>query len=401
MLWNAFTLAIDAIGRNLLRSFLTMLGIVIGVAAVITMVTVGNGATAAVTQQISSMGSNLLIVFPGQAAGGPFAGGGSAFTIQDAEAIRDQVPTARAVAPLATRSVVAVYGNENWRTTATGIDGGYLLVRDWPLAEGRDFTVGELQAGASSCIIGETLRQELFGRSNPEGQRLRLGSLSCTVIGVLEAKGQSGFGQDQDNVVLMPLRTFQRRIAGNTNVAQIMVSTRDAAVMTRTQRDIESLLRDRRRIAPGEDDDFAVRDTREVMNALAGVTRILTGVLGAIAGVSLLVGGIGIMNIMLVSVTERTREIGTRLAIGALERDVLTQFLVEASVLSGLGGVVGVILAMGFSALAAKLIGLPFILDLNVVLIAVAFSAGVGLVFGLLPAKRAASLNPIEALRHE
>jgi putative ABC transport system permease protein len=400
MLWNAFTLAIGAIGRNLVRSFLTMLGIVIGVAAVITMVTVGAGATAAITQQIAGLGSNLLIIVPSQ-GGGFGAIGVSLFTLEDAEAIRDQVSTARSVAPIAVKSVMAVSGNESWRTNATGVDGGYQQVRDWPVAAGRDFSVGELQAGSSVCIIGETIRKEMFGRLRPVGEELRLGRFSCTVVGVLAAKGQSAFGQDQDNLVLLPLRTFQRRVAGNTNVMQIMVSVRSAGAVDRTQEDIQRLMRDRRRISEGEDDDFSVQDTRDIIEAISTVTGVLTSFLSAIAGVSLLVGGIGIMNIMLVSVTERTREIGTRLAIGALERDVLLQFLVEASVLAALGGVIGVLLALGLSALITNLINVPLVLDLPVILLAVAFSAAVGLFFGLLPAQRAASLNPIEALRHE
>jgi putative ABC transport system permease protein len=400
MLWNAFTLAVGAIGRNLVRSFLTMLGIVIGVAAVITMVTVGAGATAAVTQQIAGLGSNLLIVTPTQ-AGGFGAIGVSLFTIEDADSIRDQVTAARNVAPIAVKSVMAVSGNESYRTNATGVDGGYQRVRDWPVERGRDFNAGELQIGSAVCIIGETIRDELFGRLDPIGQQLRLGRLSCTVVGLLEAKGQSAFGQDQDNLVLLPLRTFQRRVAGNENVMQIMVSVRSAGAVDRVKADIERLMRDRRRISDGEDDDFAVQDTRDIIEAISTVTGVLTSFLSAIAGVSLLVGGIGIMNIMLVSVTERTREIGTRLAIGALERDVLLQFLVEASVLAALGGVIGVLLALGLSALITNLINVPLVLDLPVIGLAVAFSAAVGLFFGLLPAQRAASLNPIEALRHE
>jgi putative ABC transport system permease protein len=403
MLWNAFTLAVGAIARNLVRSCLTMLGIVIGVAAVITMVTVGNGATVAITQQIEGLGTNLLIIVPSQGGGGGgFGGFGvSLFTLEDADAIGDQVSAARSVAPVSTKSVMAIAGNESWRTTATGVDGGYQQVRDWPVAFGRDFNGGELQAGAAVCIIGATIRSELFGRYNPVGDSLRLGRLSCTIIGVLDAKGQSAFGQDQDNLVLLPMRTFQRRVAGNTNVQQIMVSVRSAGAIDRVQEDIEDLLRDRRRISEGEDDDFAVQDTREMIEAISTVTGVLTSFLSAIAGVSLLVGGIGIMNIMLVSVTERTREIGTRLAIGALERDVLLQFLVEASVLAALGGVVGVLLALGLSALITNLINVPLVIDLPVIGLAVAFSAAVGLFFGLLPAQRAASLNPIEALRHE
>jgi putative ABC transport system permease protein len=400
MLWNAFTLAIAALSRNLVRSGLTMLGIVIGVAAVITMVTVGKGATASITQLIAGLGSNMLIVSPSQGGGG-FGAGVSLFTVEDSEAIRQQVPTARLVAPIAQRSVMAVVGNESWRTPVAGVDGAYREIRDWPVALGRDFNLGELQAGSAVCIIGETVRLELYGRYSPVGEELRLGQLSCTVVGVLEAKGQSALGQDQDNLVLLPLRTFHRRVAGNTNVQNMMVSVRNAGSIDRAKAEIERLLRERRHISEGEDDNFVVQDTREMIEAVSSVFGILTAFLSAIAGVSLLVGGIGIMNIMLVSVTERTREIGTRLAIGALERDVLLQFLVEAAVLAALGGIFGVLLALGLAAIITNAINVPFVVDFPIIGLAVAFSALVGLFFGLLPAQRAASLDPIEALRHE
>ena len=400
MLWNALRLAFGALRRNVLRSSLTMLGVVIGVAAVITMVTIGNGATVAITNQIEAMGSDLVIIVPGSGMGAGRAPG-EPFDVDDAEALRDQVASVRAVAPTARRGAYAVYGNENWSTQVTGIDAGYLEVRDWAITEGRAFLASEYRAGSTVCIIGETLNQELMRGYAAIGERIRVGSLSCEVVGLLESKGQNTFGQDQDNTVLIPLRAFHRRISGDTDVSMIMASAASAASVHRAVRDIEYLMRERRRIGAGEDDDFAVRTTQELSDALTGATRIMTALLGAVAAVSLLVGGIGIMNIMLVSVTERTREIGTRLAIGALERDVLTQFLVEAAVLSSLGGVVGIGLAIGASAGLTRVFDIPLVVDPGIIGLAFAFSAAVGLVFGFFPARRAARLDPIEALRRE
>ena len=398
MLWNAFLLALREIRRNVMRSFLTVLGIVIGVAAVITMVTIGGGATAQVTAQIGSLGSNLLMVTTRLGFG---LGRGAPFDMKDAEAIAEQVGSIEAVAPQSSTRVTAIYGNENWSTSVSGVTNGFFPVRDWPMTAGRLFTGAEQRAGASVCIVGDTVRQELFGRSNPVGENIRLGKLSCKVVGLLAAKGQSVMGTDQDNLVLMPLRAFQRRISGNRDISMIQVSVLPGASTEKAKRDIEYLLRDRRRVSPGEDDNFSVRDLKEIAEMLSGTTRVLTMLLGAVAGVSLLVGGIGIMNIMLVSVTERTREIGIRLAIGALERDVLMQFLVEAVVLSSLGGILGILLALGASVWLADFMRVPFVLDLPIIGLAFLFSAAVGILFGFFPARRAARLDPIEALRHE
>jgi len=400
MFWNALILATRSILRNKTRSFLTVLGIVIGVAAVIAMVNLGRGATEAVTQQIESLGTNLLVVIPGQGLG-PNSTGGAPFDTGDAESIRQQASGVEAVSPTASKGAVAIYGNENWSTTVTGIDAGYLTVSEWDIVRGRNFSEGELRAGNAVCIIGESIRRELFGRLDPLNERIRLGRLSCTVVGQLEEKGQSSFGQDQDNIVLVPLRTFHRRISGDNNIQRITVAMRDGVSGARVQAEIEGLMRDRRRISAGEENDFTVQDTKEIMNMLTSTTNVLTALLGAVAAVSLLVGGIGIMNIMLVSVTERTREIGIRLAIGALERDVLLQFLVEAVVLSSLGGVVGIVLALVASIALADLLQVPLVIDFAIILLAFLFSAAVGIVFGYFPARRAATLNPIEALRHE
>ena len=347
MLWNALLLALREIRRNLMRSALTMLGIVIGVASVIVMVTLGSGATAQVGEQISSLGSNLLMVRPGQRLGFGQRSEAEAFDIDDAEAIGREVGGIAAVAPGASQPMTAIYGNRNWSTTVTGTDNNYFPVGNWTLAKGREFSPSELRAGAAVCILGEGVRKELFGSQDALGEKLRLNKLSCQVIGLLEAKGQSAGGRDQDDLVLIPLRTFWRRMAGKQDVQMIYVSAREGASTSKVQRDIELLMRERRRIAANEDDDFNVRDMKEIAEALTGTTRVLTTLLGAVAAVSLLVGGIGIMNIMLVSVTERTREIGIRLAIGALEREVLLQFLVEAVVLSSFGGLLGILLAVG------------------------------------------------------
>ncbi len=297
--------------------------------------------------------------------------------------------------------MTAIFGNRNWSTTVTGSDNDYFPVRNWTLAKGREFSASELRAGAAVCILGEAVRKELFGSQDPLGEKLRLNKLSCQVIGLLEAKGQSAGGRDQDDIVVIPLRTFWRRVAGNQDVQMIYISASEGVSTSKVQRDIELLMRERRRIAANEDDDFNVRDMKEIAEALTGTTRVLTTLLGAVAAVSLLVGGIGIMNIMLVSVTERTREIGIRLAIGALEREVLLQFLVEAVVLSSFGGLLGILLAVGTTYALSALMGMPPVLDAGIMLLAFLFSAAVGVIFGFFPARKAARQDPIEALRYE
>ena len=403
MFLNAILLALREIRRNVLRSSLTILGIVIGVGAVITMVTIGEGATAQVQADISKLGTNLLQVFRGQGFGG---GGGARqaappFSMADATAIEEQINGIEAVAPSSNSGSQAIYGSNNWSTQVTGTNDKFLQVRDWSLASGRNFSESELRSGAAVCILGNTVRRELFDTSDPVGATIRLNKLSCQVIGVLQAKGQSGFGQDQDDIVLIPLRTLQRRLAGNADVNSILVSARDGVSTEKVQRDLESLMRDRRKIRAGATDDFNVRDLQEVASAFTSSTKVLTALLGAVAAVSLIVGGVGIMNIMLVSVTERTREIGTRLAVGAMARDVLLQFLIEAVVLAALGGLIGIILGLTAGALATNAFGVPFVLNPSIVLLSFTFSAVVGIVFGYFPARRAARLDPIEALRHE
>ncbi len=401
MFFETLKLAIQAIARNPLRSFLTVLGIVIGVGAVIAMVTIGNGTTARVAADIAKLGSNLLFVRPGQFGPGRSSAEAKPFNARDIAALKTQLHRARAVAPAAQTIVTAIYGTESRNTTISGTDNDFFTALDWQLTQGRSFLEGEIRSGRAACIIGETVRDELFGNAEALGQRIRVNKVSCEVIGLLAAKGQSSFGTDRDDIIVMPLRTFQRRIAGNTNITAIYISARDGVQTAKVQADIERLLRERRNIGPGAEDDFSVRDMKEVAQTLTATTTVLTGLLGAVAGVSLLVGGIGIMNIMLVSVTERTREIGIRLAIGAQESQVLLQFLVEAIVLSLFGGVIGIMAGLGIAALATRAIQIPFVLDPMIVFFAFAFSALVGVLFGYFPARRAARLNPIDALRHE
>jgi putative ABC transport system permease protein len=403
MLWNALLLSLREIRRNVMRSFLTVLGIVIGVAAVITMVTIGKGATAQVQQQVAAMGSNLLVVTPGKRQMGPNQGGATAvpFKLKDAEAIAKEVRTVAAVAPASSRSVTAVFGNQNWSTSTTGTDSHYFKVVKRPIRMGRPFSDSEVRSGAAVCVLGETVRNKLFGERDGLGEKIRLKKLSFQVIGVMEAKGQNAMGADQDDIVVIPLRTFQRRIAGNQDVSMIQVSVKDGSSTEKAQADIGRLMRERRHLVPGEEDNFSVMDMKEIASVLGNVTKVLTILLGAVAAVSLLVGGIGIMNIMLVSVTERTREIGIRLAIGALESEVLLQFLVEAVVLSSLGGLVGVVLAVTSCVWLTTLMRVPYVLSTGIVITAFVFSAVVGVVFGYFPAVKAARMDPIEALRHE
>jgi len=401
MFWNTLLLALREIRRNVMRSFLTVLGIVIGVASVITMVTLGKGATQQVATSIASMGSNLLMVTPGRRMGPGAASSAPAFKVEDGEAIAREIGSAALVVPVASRSMAAINGHENSSTTVTGSTNDLLALRSMTLHSGRTFSDSESRAGAAVCVIGQTVRDKLFGSQDPVNSRIRLGALSFQVIGLLESKGQNSMGMDQDDIVLLPLRTFQRRISGNQDVSMLQVQIREGESTEKAQRDIRLLMRSRRRLALSEDDNFNVMDTKEITRMLTGTTTMLTGLLGAVAAVSLLVGGIGIMNIMLVSVTERTREVGTRLAIGALEREVLMQFLVEAVVLSSSGGLFGILLGLGASLGLKNMLMVPFIFDPTIVMIAFVFSAAVGVVFGYFPALKAARLDPIEALRHE
>lgn len=402
MLGTTFTLAIRSILRHKLRSFLTTLGIIIGVAAVVAMVTLGKATTAAVQQSIASLGTNILQVRPGQGFG---RGGGGPrppdFEESDVEAIREQVAGVTAIAPQAQSTATAINNGANWSTTINGTTNAYFQVQPWPLTAGRIFSPAEEAAGKAVCIIGATVEQNLFRGGGAVGQRFRVGGVSCDVIGTLSRRGQAGFGGDQDDVVIMPVKAVQRRFTGNRDIRLMLVGVDSAYDSQQVQASLSDLLRERRNIEPGAEDNFNIFDTAQISATLTSSTTLLTQIVAAVAGISLIVGGIGIMNIMLVSVTERTREIGIRLAIGAIASEVLMQFLVEAIVLSLLGGVIGLLLAQIVIAIIVPIMQVPWMFDLQINIVAFAISAVIGVVFGFFPARRAASLNPIDALRHE
>jgi putative ABC transport system permease protein len=371
------------------------------VAAVIAMVTLGEGTTAKVTSDISKMGDNLLAAMPGTHRRGPASSSAPMFTLEDVRAVARELTGAAAIAPLASRNALVVYGNKNHNVTIFASTNEYLKARQLKLKTGRAFSDTELSGSDLVCILGATTERSLFGRQNSLGATLRMGKVTCEVIGSIEAKGQSTFGADPDDFLLVPLNTFQRRIAGSNDISAILVSAASSRLTQKVKRSLEALLRQRRHIEAGQVDDFIVMDMKEISQTLSSVTSALTALLGAIAAVSLLVGGIGIMNIMLVAVTERTREIGIKLAIGARASDVLLQFLVEAVLLSLIGGSIGMALGLAASFLAADAIGLPWVLIPEIVAVAFVFSAAIGIAFGYFPARRAAHLNPIDALRHE
>ena len=333
---------------------------------------------------------------------GPGGGTGApAFKDTDADMIAQQIGGILAVAPEARAAATAVVGGRNWTTSVIGSTNAWLETGNWTVRTGRVFTDAELRAGAAVCLIGETVRRELFGTADAVGGQLRVKAFSCEVVGVLASKGQGAFGNDQDDTVLVPLRTLQRRVTGNTRVNTLLVSMKDGSDPERVKASLTQLLRELRKLSDSDEDNFNVLDTKQLADTLSGTTKVLTTLLGAVAAVSLLVGGIGIMNIMLVSVTERTREIGLRLAIGALEREVLLQFLIEAVVLAALGGLIGIVLATGASLALSGLMGVPYLFNPGVNLLSFVFSAGIGVVFGYFPARRAARMDPIDALRHE
>jgi putative ABC transport system permease protein len=401
MLWNTFVMSLRELRRNKMRSVLTMLGVIIGVAAVISLLTIGEGATSQITGDIGKLGKNMLIVSQGSTRKRGASALAPPLEFDDARAMVTELSGVQASAPSASTNQLVVNGNMNWRTTVTGSTPDYFYVRDYTVAAGRLFTQSEVSGGRSACVIGDTVKKELFGPVDPLGAAIRVGRVSCQVIGVLMAKGQSSVGSDQDDLVVMPITAFQRRISGKKDVPVIFVSAKEGRSTTVIKGQLESLMRQRRRIEIGGDDDFQVRDLKEFVDLARNATGVLTALLGAIAAVSLLVGGIGIMNIMLVSVTERTREIGIRLAIGARGHEVLMQFLVEAIVLSTIGGMIGIALGLGGSWAATKALEFPLVIMPDVMAGAFVFSAFVGIAFGFLPARKAARLNPIEALRHE
>ena len=404
MIWNAFTLAVREIGRNLTRAFLTVLGVFIGVASIITMVTLGEGATLAVKAQISSLGSNLMTLRPGAGFGARTSSAGVPhFTEKDAEIMGDQIVGIAALAPIRAAGLSTIYLDKSRVSSVTGTTPVYFQINKWLLADGRFFTEADLRSGAAVCVIGNTVRTELFGDENPLGTKIRIGRASCEVIGLLKTKGQAGMG-DQDDTIIVPLSAMQRRLIGKTSshdIDQIAISAQEGMDGTALIAEITLLMRQRRNLRSNQDNNFNIFDTRQIAETLGSTTQLMTTLLAAVAGVSLLVGGIGIMNIMLVSVTERTREIGIRLAIGATSGEVLLQFLIEAVTLSCIGGLLGILLALGLCLGLAQLIHVPFNFNVQINLVAFLFSAAVGILFGYAPARRAARLNPIDALRHE
>jgi putative ABC transport system permease protein len=401
MFGTTFILAIRSIFRHKLRSFLTTLGIIIGVAAVVAMVTLGKATTKAAQQQVASLGTNVLQIRPGQGFG---RGGGGPrppdFKETDVEAVAQQVAGVNAVAPQAQSTATVIYQGANWSTTINGTTSAFFQVQPWPLASGRVFTRAEEQAGKAVCIIGNTIRTNLFRGGEAVGERLRVNGVSCDVIGTLSTRGQGGFG-DQDDVIIMPIKQVQRRFTGNRDIRLMLVGVDPDYDGAQVQASIQQVLRERRQITGGKEDDFNIFDTAQISATLTGITTLLTQIVTAVAAISLVVGGIGIMNIMLVSVTERTREIGIRLAIGAVASEVLMQFLMEAVVLSCLGGLVGLLVAQLVVFGLAPLMQVEFMFEPRINMIAFLVSALIGVVFGYFPARRAASLNPIDALRHE
>ena len=397
-------IAFDALLRNKMRSLLTMLGIIIGVGAVIAMVAIGQGAQVSVEAQISSLGSNVLMVFPGSSSRGGVMGGGgtgASLTEEDQQAVKEQCPAVAYVSPQVGSGAQVVFGNLNWGTRIQGGTVDFFYIRDWQLASGDFFTDQDVRAATKVCLLGNTIVDQLFEGINPVGQTIRIRSIPFRVIGTLKSKGQNAMGQDQDDLIIIPYTTLQKRLMGHTHSWGFIASAVSKAQIPLAQQQMTDLLRMRHKLGPMDDNDFTIRNQTEIADAQSATTKIMTTLLASIASVSLLVGGIGIMNIMLVSVTERTREIGIRMSIGARKRDILTQFLMEAIVMSLLGGVIGIVFGVGGSSLVSKFAGWPTLITANSIILAVFFSMAVGIFFGYYPARKASSLHPIDALRYE
>jgi putative ABC transport system permease protein len=397
--------ALRSLRRNKLRTFLTMLGIIIGVAAVIAMLAVGEGARTSVESSIASLGTNVINVYPGgqRSAGGARgeAGSGSRFTLPDVEALRGEIEQIKHISPVARTSAQIKYGGQNWRSSVWGVYPEYLDIRQWELESGAPLSASEERGGAKVCLLGRTVAKNLFGDEDPVGKSIRIKNLPFRVAGVLQAKGQNSFGQDQDDIVIAPFTTVQRKLQGSANIGSLIASAVSEEAVPEASVRVEELLRRRLKVPDNEEAGFSVRTQQELSEAMTATSRTLTVLLSSIAAISLLVGGIGIMNIMLVSVTERTREIGIRLAVGARGRDILLQFLVESVVISFLGGLIGVAFGIGASTFLAKLQGWAVHVSASSVLLSFLFSAATGVFFGWYPARKAARLNPIDALRYE
>ena len=402
-----FRIAFKALGRNKMRSSLTMLGIIIGVGAVIAMIAIGSGAKARIQEQIASLGSNLLIVLSGTATSGGFRHGSGTIptlTVEDAKAIASELSSVKYAAPVLRGVAQVVFGNQNWSTITYATTPEALLIRDWPAIRGRSLTQADVDGAAKVCLLGQTVVDNLFGEMDPTGQIVRIKQFPFTVIGVLSSKGQTTWGQDQDDVVYVPLTTGQRLLFGQQfpgMVASIMVQATGPDTLKPAEEQISQLLRQRHRLRSNQENDFMIRNLTEAFSTAEESARVMSILLGAIASISLLVGGIGIMNIMLVSVTERTREIGLRMAVGARNQDILFQFLIEALVLSLIGGVIGILLGVGASKVISEIFKWPTLVSAQALILSFSFAGGVGIFFGFYPARKAARLDPIEALRYE
>lgn len=406
-LWQSLKIALRALRVNKMRSFLTMLGIIIGIASVIAMVAIGSGAEKKISESIASMGSNLVLVIPGSTTtAGVRVGPGAAptLTYDDSRAIKAECPSVEAAAPNVRGGGQVVYANQNWSTVVMGVTPDFFVVREWSIAMGRNFTQSDIDGMTKNCIIGQTIADNLFGATDPIGKIIRIRKVPFTVVGLLEKKGQSPQGTDQDDVVYIPVRTAQRKLFGSpfpNAVGAIMVRAKSSEDLSRAEEEVTALLKQRHHIGSKKENDFTVRNLTELMSVASSSSQTMSLLLGAVASISLIVGGIGIMNIMLVSVTERTREIGIRMAIGAKKRDILLQFLTEAVLLTFFGGIVGIGLGVAGATAVSKIAGWATLVSFQAIAMAVFFSAAVGIFFGFYPAKKAAALNPIDALRYE
>jgi putative ABC transport system permease protein len=406
-LWQSLLIAIRALRVNKMRALLTMLGIIIGIAAVIAMVAIGVGASRMISDQIASIGSNLLLVLPGSTTSGGLRsgfGGTPTLTYDDARAIKSECPSVAEVAPMVRGTAQVVYGNQNWSTIVMGVTPEMLTVRDWPLVSGRNISQSDVDGATKTCLVGQTVADNLFGSVDPIGKIIRIKKIPFTIIGLLDRKGQSPQGTDQDDVIYTPLRTAQRKLFGSqfpNTIGAMMIQAENAESLDKAEEEVTALLNQRHRIGPTREADYSIRNLSEILSVAEQSSRVMSLLLGAVASISLIVGGIGIMNIMLVSVTERTREIGIRMAIGATERDILLQFLTEAVLLTTCGGIIGMGVGVAGAMAVSKLMNWPTLISSQAIIVAFLFSAGVGVFFGFYPARKAASLNPIDALRYE